>query len=85
VQIIYSSVFVKEYRRLPSKIRMLAEKKEKMFLNDPHNPSLKTHALTGKLLGWWSFSINYQYRILFRFEDKNTAWFLEIGTHDVYK
>jgi len=85
VEIIYSSTFVKEYRRLPSKIRILAEKKEKLFLSDPHSPALKSHALTGKFLGRWSFSINYQYRILFRFGDNGTVWFIDIGTHDIYK
>ena len=85
MEIVYSSTFVKEYRRLPSKIRLLAEKKEKIFLNDPYATSLKCHALTGKLLGRWSFSINHQYRILFRFAGQNTVWFLRIGTHDIYK
>lgn len=85
MEIIYSSGFVKEYRRLPIKIRLLAEKKEKIFLTDPYTRSLKDHALTGKLLGRWSFSVNYQYRILFRFVDRQTVWFIDIGTHDIYK
>ncbi|PJC81599.1 type II toxin-antitoxin system mRNA interferase toxin, RelE/StbE family [Candidatus Roizmanbacteria bacterium CG_4_8_14_3_um_filter_36_10] len=83
--IYYSSKFAKEYKRLPLSIKKLAEKKEKMFRKDPYNPSLKTHQLSGKLNSYLSFSINYQYRIIFEFVNTKEVWFHSIGTHQIYK
>ena len=37
------------------------------FTENPFNPSLKTHNLSGKLKGYWAFSITYEYRLVFKF------------------
>lgn len=73
------------YRKIPVKIRILAEKKERIFRINIHDHRLKTHALGGELEGRWSFSVNYQYRIVFRFVEDKTVTFLAIGMHEVYK
>lgn len=83
--IYYSTKFLKDYKKLPIKIKKLAEKSELKFRKDPHDHSLKTHTLTGKLKGFWSFSINYQYRIVFEFASKKTVWFHAVGAHDIYR
>lgn len=85
MQVYYSSKFAKEYKRLPHKLKLLAEEKEKLFRKTPHNPQLKTHKLTGKLKEYWAFSIDYQYRIIFEFRDKNVVWFHSVGTHEIYR
>lgn len=84
MRIFYSPKFEKEYRRLPKKIKLLAEKKEKIFKNDPSEPSLKAHKLKGKLSDFWAFSIDYHYRIIFEFAKKDEIWFLSVGTHSIY-
>lgn len=63
----------------------MAEKKEVIFRKNLYDPRLKTHKLTGKLKGFWAFSINYQYRILFEFVTDTTIWFHSVGTHEIYK
>lgn len=75
MKIYYSGKFEKEYKKLPKKIKLFAEKKEKLFRKDPFYSQLKTHKLTGKLKGYWAFSIDYQHRIIFEFASKNTVWF----------
>jgi mRNA-degrading endonuclease YafQ of YafQ-DinJ toxin-antitoxin module len=60
-----SKTFIKNYRRLPNKIKLKLEKLEKDFRTNPFNPKLKTHPLTGTLRGFYSFSIDYHYRIVF--------------------
>lgn len=85
MKIIYSSKFAKEYKRLPLKIKKIAEKKEKIFRKDPFESSLKTHKLTGKLKEYYSFSIDYQYRIVFEFVKKEMVWFHSVGTHEIYE
>lgn len=84
-EIIYTSIFIREYRNLPNDIKIQAEKKEKIFRQNPLHPSLKTHKLKGKLNEFWSFSIAYKYRIIFEFGDENTVYFYSVGNHDVYQ
>lgn len=85
MKIIYSSKFAREYKKLPLKIKISAEKKEKVFKKDPFDSSLKTHKLTGKLKDYYSFSIDYQYRIIFEIVKKDVVWFHSVGTHAIYK
>jgi len=85
MKIYYSSKFEKEYKKLPLKVKRLAEKKEKVFRKNPFEPSLKTHKLTGKLKSYYSFSIDYQYRIIFELVKKGTVWLHSVGTHEIYK
>jgi mRNA-degrading endonuclease YafQ of YafQ-DinJ toxin-antitoxin module len=82
--IYYSSKFEREYRKLPLSVKKEAEKREQQFRKNPYDPRLNTHKLTGKLNLYWSFSIDYQYRIVFEFAQQ-TVWFHSVGTHDIYR
>ena len=57
----------------------------KIFQTDFTDSRLKTHKLTGLLLGKWAFSVDYHLRIMFYFVDDKTIVFLDIGTHEIYK
>lgn len=85
MKIYYSSKFAKEYKKLPTKIKFKAEKKEKVFRKNPFDATLKTHRLKGLLKDYWAFSVDYQYRILFEFRDDETVWFHSVGTHEIYE
>lgn len=85
MKIIYSPRFAKSYKKLNKQIKLLAEEKEETFRQDPFTPTLKTHKLKGKLSEFYSFSVSYQYRIVFHFEEKNVVVFDNIGTHEIYK
>ncbi len=54
---------------------------------DPFDPSLKLHALTGKLAGIQSISITHSYRITVTLQLRESEIvLLDIGTHDdVYR
>jgi len=85
MEIIYGSKFAREYKKLPSNIKDIAEEQESIFRKDPFDPKLKTHKLKGKLSGFLSFSIDYKYRVIFEFaKDKNTVYFHSVGDHDIY-
>lgn len=77
------------FLRVAKKIKGLNKDKilklELDFRKNPFNPKLKTHKLSGKLEGYWSFSINYQIRIMFKFDSEVSVIFLDIGSHDIYK
>jgi mRNA-degrading endonuclease YafQ of YafQ-DinJ toxin-antitoxin module len=56
IEIYYSSKFAKLYKKLPQKIKMDAEQKEKIFRRNPFDAQLNTHKLHGrlkKLLGFF--------------------------------
>ena len=55
-----------------------------LFVNDPFDARLKTHKLSGKLKELWSFSIEYNLRVVFYFTKNKPkkAVFVDIGTHD---
>ncbi|OQX71039.1 hypothetical protein B6D52_02805 [Candidatus Parcubacteria bacterium 4484_255] len=87
MKILYLSKFEKQYKKLPTKIKDLAEKREKIFRRNPLDLILKTHRLHGRLNSFWAFSVNYEYRIIFDFVDKkkNIVRFYFIGKHDIYE
>ncbi len=86
MEIIYGTKFAKEYKKLPVKIKNTSEKQEIIFRKDPFNKKLKTHKLSGKLKGFFSFSIDYKYRIIFEFtKNKDKVYFHNVGNHDIYQ
>jgi len=85
VEIKYTDLFYKNYRRLPKNIKIKAEKAETILRQNPFHPKLKTHPLSGNFKGFYSFSIDYHYRIIFNFETENEIWFHNVGTHQVYR
>jgi len=85
MEIIYSPRFAKSYKKLPARIKKIAEQKEAIFRNNPFDLRLKTHQLAGKLEGLLAFSINQKYRIIFEFSpDQKTVYFHQTGDHDIY-
>ena len=58
--------------------------KFEVFISHPFDPKLKTHKLSGRLKGSWSFSIEYDMRVVFYFtKDKpQKAVFVDIGNHN---
>ena len=81
----YTDTFKKKLNKLSSKNKVKIEKRLELFLENPFNPILKTHKLTGKLKQFCSFSIDYHNRIMFKFEKENVVDFIDIGTHGIYK
>ena len=85
MKIIYSPQFRREYQQLSSDTQRKAEMREKIFRTNPFDKRLKTHKLGGKLADFWSFSIDYRYRIIFEFKDEKTIIFHIIGDHSIYR
>lgn len=50
-----------------------------------YDPILRTHKLKWKLDWYYSFSIDYSYRVLFKFLDRDKILFLNVWDHDIYK
>lgn len=87
MKIVYTSKFEREYRKLSANVKELTEDKEKIFKKDPFDKRLKTHKLHGKFKEFWSFSVDYKFRIIFEIskENKEIFYFHSVSDHDVYK
>ncbi len=81
----YSTQFKKSLKKYAKGRKNLIKKRINLFLEDPFHPSLKTHKLKGKLKGLYSFSVDYNLRILFEFIEEDTVGFIDIGTHSIYR
>lgn len=81
----YSSKFFKDLKQLPKSQLKSLSRQEKIFLQNPFDPRLKTHKLKGKLKEFYSFSVSYHWRIVFHFEKEDVVILDNIGTHEVYK
>jgi len=84
MEILYLPKFARQYKKLSLQVKERAERKEKMFRRNPFDPRLKTHKLMGSLEGFYAFSVDHLYRIIFDFANPQTARFYEIGDHDIY-
>ncbi len=63
---------------------LLVEKGE-IFRIDNYDTRLKTHKLKGQFNGYYAFSLNNKYRVIFTFEGLEEIKLHSIGTHDIYE
>ena len=86
MEVSFSDSFKKVYKKRV-KLTMIETEfwtRLELFIDDPFDSRLKTHKLSGKLKDLWSFSIEYDLRVVFYFtKDKpKRAIFIDIGNHD---
>lgn len=81
----FSPHFFKSFQRLPRSVQTQAKQKDEWFRQNPFDRRLRTHKLKGELSGAWAYSINRQYRVLFRFLNGDEVIYYDVGTHDIYK
>lgn len=84
MKIFYSPEFLRKYKQLPGDVKEKVEKKENVFRGNPFDSRLKTHKLKGRLSEFWAFSIDFNYRVIFKFEGKDMIRFYSIGGHSIY-
>lgn len=80
-----SPYFKKQFNKLPNNFQKIAAKKLLLFENNSFHPSLNTHKLKGHLSSYWSFYVNDNYRIMFRFLKNNEMIYYDIDTHNIYQ
>lgn len=82
IKIITAEEFEKRYQSLPFIIQKKADKQTKLFCNNPFHPSLNTEKINPSHKELWTFRVDKKYRVIFRFIDGTTVFFLSIGPHD---
>ena len=88
IEIAFSSSFKRAFKKkIASDPDVEARFWEKVeaFKSNPFDPKLRTHKLSGKLKDLWSFSVEYDLRVIFYFVDSHRVYFIDIGAHkEVY-
>jgi len=85
MEVHFTPQFRRQFRKFEPLLQEEALEKIELFKDVKNHPRLKVHKLSGRLAGRMSFSVNYRYRILFRWEKRNeSAILLSIGDHSVY-
>ncbi|MBI3442762.1 MAG: type II toxin-antitoxin system mRNA interferase toxin, RelE/StbE family [Candidatus Sungbacteria bacterium] len=78
----YSPRFLRSFVKLPVGLQQRVRGQENIFKANAFDIRLKTHKLQGPRAGEWSYSVDYEYRIVFAFRDREEVIYFDIGTHD---
>jgi mRNA-degrading endonuclease YafQ of YafQ-DinJ toxin-antitoxin module len=85
LEISFDEPFKRAYKKRIKGNTSLEQKfrtKLEIFRDNPFDSRLKTHKLSGKLKDLWSFSFEYDQRVVFYFVAENKVVFIDIGNHD---
>jgi len=87
MEVSFSEQFKKTFKKKVIKnelSKMEFQQVLELFISDPFDAKLKTHKLSGKLKGLWSFSVEFDIRVVFYFTKDHPpkAVFIDIGSHD---
>jgi addiction module RelE/StbE family toxin len=85
IQIEYHRNFKKHYqKRIKNnrKLDFIFRQRTTQFIVNPNSSQLNNHQLTGLKKGLFSFSITGDIRVIYRWIDSHTVYFLDIGTHN---
>jgi len=85
MEILYKGIFVRQLNKLTKDLQDEVLEKIEMFRNRKNHEPLKVHKLHGPFKDCYSFSVNYEYRIIFSYESRKEIVLLAIGKHDLYK
>lgn len=84
VRVSFSKRFIKHYDKAPAKVRSRFKEKVVVFENNPFDPALRNHALSGEWSGCRSIDITGDWRAVYEELGSNEVElveFIEIGTH----
>ncbi|XKT75457.1 MAG: type II toxin-antitoxin system YafQ family toxin [Patescibacteria group bacterium UBA2103] len=77
--------FLKSFKKLHPDLKDEVRIAIKEFSDPSLHEKRKVHKLKGRMEGYYSFSVNYKYRVVFSWEKKNTSVILRmVGDHSIY-
>lgn len=84
-KIVFTSFFHRAFKKIISanpKLEEVIRQKFEVFQQNPFDPTLRNHKLSGELKAYRSFSITRDIRVIFRFTNEGEALFIDMGRHD---
>ena len=85
-KVLFSKKFNKQFNKLSPAIQSRFAAQLTLWSQEPMNPKLNHHKLTGELAGFHSINVGGDLRALYREYEDNIVEFEKIGTHSqLYK
>ncbi len=81
MQVVIHKKFLKQFRKLPRNVQVAFQSRRDLFLENPADPLLHTHELHGGLMGYKSFNVNADIRVVFKDIGEDIVIFSAIGSH----
>ena len=84
IKIRYSARFLKSAKRLEKQLVKKIKERDSIFRQNPFDSKLDTHKLRGRWEGYWAYSVDFHYRVIFVFEDTKLVTYYNVGPHKIY-
>ena len=84
MEIVFAAKIIRQIRDLESALQEEVYEKIDLFRDAGNHKQLKVHKLHGRMRGYYSFSVNYKFRIVFKYINKKTIILLTVGDHEIY-
>ena len=85
ISVLFKPTFVRQVNKLEKDLQVEVFEKIELFKDLKNHQSLKVHKLHGVLGDCYSFSVNYQTRVVFQYLSKKEVVCVAIGDHEVYR
>ncbi len=83
MKLLFTKIFVRDYRKLPEEIQKSTDKQLGLLLANPQHPSLKVKKMQDPR-SIWEGRVTASYRFTFQIVG-NTYILRKVGTHDILK
>ena len=83
MELIYTARFLKSLKKLPVLVQNDIIIAVEEFKHRYNHKKLALHKLHGRMKTYHAFSANFLYRVVIKIE-KNKAYCMDVGTHEVY-
>jgi mRNA-degrading endonuclease YafQ of YafQ-DinJ toxin-antitoxin module len=84
MEYLYTARFLRSFKKYDETVQDDIVTAVKLFENGKNDQTLKLHKLHGKFAEYQAFSANFTHRIIIK-KEKGFVYYLDVGTHDVYK
>jgi addiction module RelE/StbE family toxin len=77
----YNKKFKKQYNKLSPKFQQKTKAAIQLWINNPHDETLRLHQLSGKMKRFYSIDITGDIRALYEIVDNDIYIYQMVGTH----
>ncbi|MDO8408251.1 MAG: type II toxin-antitoxin system mRNA interferase toxin, RelE/StbE family [bacterium] len=81
----FTPEFFRHLKKLSLQLQALSFERIDLFRDKSNHRRLKVHKLHGKYQGFFGFSVDRKYRIMFEWISKNEARLHTVGDHSIYE
>lgn len=84
MEFLYTQRFLRSLKKIPPEVQEDVFDVIDRFRDKGNHEALRLHKLTGRMKKYHAFSVNFAYRIIIEIT-KEGVYFIDMGTHDVYR